>query len=65
MIHAMCGHRLQQYSNRHYQTVQTTDVRKMSQKERKKAVSASLRSEQVDIFVEKKFTLSQFLKNKD
>ena len=37
----------------------------MSQKERKKAVSASLRSEQMDIFVEKKFTLSQFLKNKD
>ena len=28
MIHAMCGHKPQQYSNRHYQTVHTTDVGK-------------------------------------
>ena len=49
MIHARHGRSLQQYSNRHYQTVHTSDVWKIFQKERKKAVGAGLRSERKDI----------------
>ena len=65
MIHARCGRSPQQYSNRHCQTVHTSDVRRMSQKERKKAVGACLRSERKDIFADKKLTLSHSLENKD
>ena len=65
MIHARCGRSSQQYSNRHYHTVHTFDVRKMSQKGRKKAVAACLRSERKDIFVDKILTLSHFLENED
>ena len=45
MIHTRCGCKPQQYSNRHYQTAYTTDIWKMSQKKRKKAIGACLRSE--------------------
>ena len=64
MINARCGRSPQQYFNRNYQTVHTSDIRKMSRKERKKAVSTCLRSEQKNIFVNKKLTLSYFLGNK-
>lgn len=36
MIYARCGHQPQQYSDKHYQTVCTSDVSKMSQKEKRK-----------------------------
>ena len=39
----------------------TSDVKKMPQKERKKAVGACLRSERKDLHVEKKVTFSHFL----
>ena len=43
MIYVDCDRALpQQYSNRHYQTVQSSEIKKMSQKDRKKAVSACL-----------------------
>ena len=42
-----------------------SDVQKISQKERKKVVSAYLRSDRKYIFIEKKLTLSHFLGKKD
>ena len=65
MIHARCSQSTQQYSNRYYQTIHTSEVRKMSQMERKKAVGACLRSEWKDIFVDKNLTRSHFLENTD
>ena len=53
MIYARCACRPQQYSDKKYQTVHASDVFKISQKEKKKAVSACLRSERKDLFVEK------------
>ena len=53
MIYVRCGCRPQQYSDKYYQTVRASDVFKMSQKEKNKAVSACLRSERKDLFVEK------------
>ena len=49
-----------QNSDKYYQIVRTLDVKKVSQKERKKAVGACLRSEQKDLHVEKKLALSHF-----
>ena len=51
----------QEYSDKHYQNVQACDMKRMSQKERKKTVRACLRSERKDLFVEKKLSLSHFL----
>ena len=65
MIYARCGQSPQHYSNKHYQSVHTSDVKKMSQKDRKKAVCACMRSEEKDIFVNKKLTLSHFSEDKD
>ena len=61
LVYARCGRQHQQYSDKLYQTVHTSDVSKMSQKGKKKAVCACLRSERKDIFVEKILTLSHFL----
>ena len=61
MIHNRCRGHPRKFSNGYYQTVVQSDVKKMSQKERKKAVAACLRSERKDSFVEKKLTLSHFL----
>ena len=61
MIYARCGRRPQQYSDKHYQTVRASDVFKMSQKEKKKAVSACLCSERKYLFVQKKLILSHVL----
>ena len=61
MIHNRCRGDPRTYSNKHYQTVVNFDVKKMSKKERKKAVGACLHTERKDIFVEKKLALSHFL----
>ena len=65
MIYARCGRSPQQYSKKHYQTVHTSDIKKMSQKDRKKAVGVCLRSEGKNTFVNKKLTLSHFFEDKD
>ena len=65
MIYAKSCGAPQQYSNRHDQTIQSSDVKKMSQKDRKTAVSTCLQSERRDSFIDKKLILSQFLENKD
>ena len=44
-----------------YQTAREKDVKKMPQKDKKKAVLASIRSDGKDIFVEKKLALFHFL----
>ena len=64
MIYARCGRPPQQYSNKHYQTVHTSDVNRMSQKDRKKTIGACLRSEANDIFVNKKLTLFHFFEDR-
>ena len=53
-----------QNSNKHYQTVCISDVKKMPQKERKKAVDACLRSERKGVHVEKKLAFSHYLGEK-
>ena len=44
-----------------YQTVREKDVKKMLQKDKKKAVAACIRSDRKDIFVGKKIAFSHFL----
>ena len=61
IVHTRCGCAPQQYSDRYYQMVRTFDVKKMPQKDRKKAIGACLRSAGKDVHVEKKLTLSCFL----
>ena len=61
IIYARCGCAPQQYSDRYYQTVHTSDVKKIPQKDRKKAIGACLRSTRKDVHIEKKLTLSHFL----
>ena len=53
IIHNQCRGTCSQSSDKHYQTVRTSDVKKMLQKERKKAVGAYLRSERKDLGVKK------------
>lgn len=60
MIHNRCRGDKKQFFDRYYQTVTSSDVKKMSQKDRKKAVSACLRSKIKDIFVKKKLAFSHF-----
>ena len=65
MIHNRCRGDPRTFSNKHYQTVVSSDVKNMSKKERKKSLSACFRSEKKkDIFVENKITLSHFLDKK-
>lgn len=47
MIHARCG-------KAHFETVVSIDVENMPEKEKKKAVSACVRSDRKDLFVERK-----------
>ena len=61
IIHNRCRGGYQTYSDKHYQTVVLSDVINMFQKERKRAIGASLRSERKDIFVGKKLSLSHCL----
>ena len=60
MIYTRCACRPQQYSDKYYQTVRASDVFEISQKEKKKAVSACLRSERKDLFVEKNWPYLTF-----
>ena len=53
MIHNRCRGDHQTYSDKDYQTVAWSDVKNMSQKERKRAIAACLRSERKGIFVGK------------
>ena len=53
MIHNRCRGDKSTFYDKYYQTVFQSDVQKMSQKERKKAVSACLRCHRKDIIVEK------------
>lgn len=52
MIHAQCRGTLCTHSDEFYHTIRKKDVAKMPQKDRKKAVSACIRSERKGIFVE-------------
>lgn len=61
MIYIECGGVPRKFSENHYQTVRILDVKRMSQKDWEKAVSACLRSERKDIYVDKELALSHFL----
>ena len=50
MIHARCG-------KAYFETVVSIDVENMPEKEKKKAVSACVRSDRKDLFVERKLAL--------
>lgn len=63
MIYARCG-QPQQYSDKHYQTIRGSDAFEMSQKEKKKAVSACLCSECKNLFVEKNRPYITFQRNR-
>ena len=65
MICSRCRRDKKTFSGKYFQTVFQSNVQKLSQKERKKVVSACLRSHRKDIFVEKILTLSHFLGEKD
>ena len=61
MIHNRCRANPRTVSDKNYQTVASFDVKRMPQKERKRAICASLRTERKYFFVEKKLSLSHFL----
>ena len=61
MIHVQCHGQPRTHSDKYFQTVTQEDVRKMSEKNKKKSIGASLRSPRKDIFVEKKLAFSHFL----
>ena len=61
MIHAQCWGTPRTHSDNFYQTVREKDVKKMLQKDKKKAVAACIRSDRKDIFVEKKLAFTHFL----
>ena len=56
MTHNRCSRDKRTISVKYYQTVFQSNVQKMSQRERKKAVSVCLPSHRKDISVEKKFS---------
>ena len=52
MIHERCGRHKRSMTDKHYQTIVSVDVKNMPQKERKKALSACVRSDRKELFVE-------------
>ena len=61
MIIAQCRGDNRQYSDKHYQTVVINHVKKILQREKKRALGASFHSERKDVNVEKNLALSHFL----
>ena len=61
IIHGRCRCDHQTYSDKHYQTVVSSNVKNMSHKEQKRAIVACLLSERKGIFVGKKLSISHFL----
>ena len=53
MIHAQCRGDKREYSKKHYQTTVIDHVKKMPQKEKKRALGACLRSDRKDLYGEK------------
>ena len=60
MIHARCRDDKQSVTDKQYQTVASNDLKNMSQKGKKKDVSACIRSNRKDLFVEKKLSFDHF-----
>ena len=65
MIHSQYRGQQRKNSDKHYQTVWAKDVKKTSQKKKKKVVGACLRSPRKDIFVEKSVAFSHSVGNKE
>ena len=60
LIHAQCGGETRSLSKQFYQTVRKSHIAGMPVEEKNKAVSACLRSDRSDVFVEKKLAFEHF-----
>ena len=60
MIHAQCSGDKQEMSDKHHQAIDYSYLKNMPQSEKKKAVSACVRTPRKDLFVELKVTFDHF-----
>ena len=62
IIQVQCRRDKQNFTDKHYQTVVSSDEKDKSQKERKMALSACIRSKRKNLFLEKKLSFDYFRK---